>query len=194
MDLHENPISQFQFWFSEVEESGLKFPEACLLSTIGSDDFPDARMVLMKSFDETGFVFYTNLNSAKGKALKHNPLAALTFYWEPFSWQVRIQGDIAPVSDREADDYFNTRPRGSQLGAWASKQSEPLESREKLEEKFRQYDEKFTGREISRPPHWGGYRVSPHRIEFWIGRDDRLHDRFLYERSGDSWMMKRLYP
>ena len=148
----------------------------------------------MKSFDETGFVFYTNLNSAKGKALKHNPLAALTFYWEPFSWQVRIQGDIAPVSDREADDYFNTRPRGSQLGAWASEQSEPLESREKLEEKFRQYDEKFTGREISRPPHWGGYRVLPHRIEFWIGRDDRLHDRFLYERSGDSWIMKRLYP
>ncbi len=151
-------------------------------------------MVLMKSFDEKGFVFYTNLNSTKGRALRATSRAALTFYWEALSRQVRIQGNVMPVSNEAADDYFATRPRGSQLGAWASEQSELLESRAKLEEKFQQYDEKFTGCEIPRPPHWGGYRVSPHRIEFWIGRNDRLHDRLLYERNGETWVMQRLYP
>ncbi len=194
MDLHKNPISQFRFWFSEVEKNGLKFPEACLLSTIEADNFPDGRMVLMKGFDEEGFVFYTNLNSAKGEALRKNPCAALTFYWEPFSWQVRIQGEVTAVSDAEADDYFTTRPKGSQLGAWASDQSAPLKSREELVERVRRYDEKFSGREIPRPPHWGGYRLSPRRMEFWIGREDRLHDRLLYERDGDGWRCGRLYP
>lgn len=194
MDLHEDPITQFRLWFTEVEENGLRFPEACLISTIGTDDYPDGRMVLMKGFDEDGFVFYTNLNSAKGKALRENPRAALTFYWEPFLWQVRIQGDVTLVDDEEADRYFTTRPRGSQLGAWASDQSAPLKSREKLEAKFREYEEQFSGREIPRPPHWGGYRLSPRRMEFWIGRQNRLHDRFLYERYGDGWRCTRLYP
>ena len=194
MELHSNPFTQFRLWFREVEKNGLRLPQACLLSTVGPDDVPDGRMVLMKDFDEKGFVFYTNLNSAKGKALRRNPRAALTFYWEPFSWQVRIQGEVSPVSDSTADSYFSTRLRGSQLGAWASQQSEPLTSREELEEKVREYDAQFSGREIPRPPHWGGYNLLPRRIEFWIGRDDRLHDRFLYERSGKSWVVKRLYP
>tara|TARA_Y100000590_G_scaffold310702_1_gene351018 strand:- start:7491 stop:8081 length:591 start_codon:yes stop_codon:yes gene_type:complete len=193
-NFHTNPFSQFGLWFSEAAKKGLKFPEACFLATIGQENFPEGRMVLMKSFDEKGFVFYTNLNSTKGRALRATSRAALTFYWEALSRQVRIQGNVMPVSNEAADDYFATRPRGSQLGAWASEQSELLESRAKLEEKFQQYDEKFTGCEIPRPPHWGGYRVSPHRIEFWIGRNDRLHDRLLYERNGETWVMQRLYP
>jgi len=194
MTLHRDPILQFQRWFNEASDNGVVLPEASCLSTMGNSDYPDGRMVLVKSFDRYGFIFYTNAKSEKGKQLQRNCKASLTFYWEPITKQVRIQGDVSQVSNAVADSYFSTRPRGSQLGAWASYQSAHLASREDLEKRFREYDEKFTKREIPRPPHWGGYRLSPRRIEFWRGRDDRLHDRLLYERNGETWVMQRLYP
>jgi len=194
LKIHRDPLLQFQRWFNEASENGIILPEASCLSTIDENDYPDGRMVLVKSFDQYGFIFYTNTKSRKGKQLQRNLKATLTFYWEPITKQVRIQGDVSQVSDSTADSYFSTRSRGSQLGAWASDQSAPLGSREELEGKFRDYDKKFSGREVPRPPHWSGYRLSPRRMEFWIGRDDRLHDRFLYERFGDLWKTKRLYP
>ncbi len=151
-------------------------------------------MMLLKGFDADGFVFFTNLNSAKARSLKRTPQAALNFYWEKLRRQVRVQGTVQAVSDTEADAYFKTRPRGSQIAAWASEQSRPLTSREFLEKRVKELEKKFEGKEVPRPTFWSGFRLVPARMEFWIERPSRLHDRFLYTRQGDDWTITRLSP
>lgn len=155
---------------------------------------PSARMVLLRGVDARGFAFFTNYNSRKGRELDANPRAALCIYWHALDEQIRIEGDVERLSDAESDAYFNSRPRGSQLGAWASEQSRVLPSRETLEERYREIERQFEGKPVTRPPFWGGYRIVPRRIEFWYGRPDRLHDRILYVREGDGWKIERLYP
>lgn len=164
------------------------------LATASRDAKACARIVLLKSFDERGFVFYTNYHSRKGRELSENPRACLLFYWSPLWRQVRIEGDIEKVSEAESDEYFHSRPLGSKLGAWASDQSQAVESRGELEERFEDFGGKF-GENVPRPPHWGGYRVKPDVIEFWQGRENRLHDRLRYTRQGDGgWLIDRLAP
>ncbi len=172
----------------------MALPEACCLSTVSPEGLPEGRMILLKGADESGFVFYTNLESPKARSLAAHPHAALTFYWQPFRRQVRVLGRVEKVTEDEADAYFHTRPRESRLGAWASLQSEPLDSRETLERRFGEFSKKYEGREVPRPPHWSGYRIVPDEIEFWIERPMRLHDRFLYARSDAGWKITRLYP
>lgn len=190
-----NPLEQFALWFQEAKNNPeIKLPDAMCLSTVDEKGFPDARMVLLKGFDESGFVFYTNFNSPKAKSLLRVPQAALTFYWEKLKRQVRIRGTTQKVVDAEADTYFKTRPRDSQIGAWASDQSALLDSRETLEKKFQEFSKKFEGVEIPRPKHWGGFRLLPSAIEFWTEFPNRLHDRILYTRSSKGWSVQRLYP
>jgi pyridoxamine 5'-phosphate oxidase len=165
-----------------------------VLATADSDGRPAARLVLLRGADARGFVFFTNYNSRKGRELTHNPHAALCFYWASLDEQIRIEGRVERVPDAESDDYFAGRPRGSQLGAWASDQSQVLSSRETLEEKYREIERRFDGQQVQRPPFWGGFRLIPVRIEFWYGRPDRLHDRVLYVRNADVWRIERLYP
>lgn len=192
----DDPLEQFADWFREArEESGLALPDASCLSTVGEDGYPEGRMVLLKEFDERGFVFYTNLTSRKADSLRRVPRAALTFYWEPLRRQVRIQGDVTPVEEDEADAYFATRPRGSRIGAWASDQSAPVEAREELDRRFEEVRDRFgDSGEIPRPPFWGGFRIRARALEFWQEGPDRLHDRFRYERASDGWTLTRLCP
>jgi pyridoxamine 5'-phosphate oxidase len=164
------------------------------LATADVDGQPSARMVLLRGVDERGFAFFTNYNSRKAGELDSNPKAALCIHWVTLDEQVRVEGRVERLPDGESDAYFNSRPRGSQLGAWASEQSQVLASRETLEEKYREIERRFEGAAVSRPPFWGGYRIVPHRIEFWYGRPDRLHDRVLYVRRGRAWRIERLYP
>ena len=164
------------------------------LATVDAEGQPSARMVLLRAVDERGFAFFTNFNSRKGRELDANPKAALCIHWIALDEQIRVEGRVERLSDAEADAYFDVRPRGSQLGAWASDQSQVLPSRETLEERYREIERRFEGREVSRPPFWGGYRIIPHRIEFWFGRPDRLHDRVLYVREAGGWRIERLYP
>jgi pyridoxamine 5'-phosphate oxidase len=165
------------------------------LATVDADGLPDVRMVLLKGFDENGFVFYTNRNSAKGRELAANPKASLAFYWKSLARQVRVRGAVAPVTDRESDDYFATRPRGAQLGAWASDQSSPLESRFAFEKAVAVVTARYPVGRIPRPPFWIGYRVAPAQIEFWQERAFRLHDRIVFSRKDDGvWVRQRLYP
>jgi pyridoxamine 5'-phosphate oxidase len=164
------------------------------LATADMDGQPSARMVLLRGVDERGFTFFTNYDSRKGRQLDANPKASLCIHWVALDEQIRIEGAVERVSDSESDAYFASRPRGSQLGAWASEQSRVLPSRETLEERYREIERRFEHRPVARPPFWGGYRVVPHRIEFWYGRPDRLHDRVLYVREGSSWRIERLYP
>jgi pyridoxamine 5'-phosphate oxidase len=190
-----DPFEQFGRWFEEAKASGLREPTAMTLATASPEGAPSARMVLLKGFDERGFVFYTNHGSRKGGELLSNPRAALVFYWSPLERQVRIAGAVAPVSAEESDAYFRSRPRGSRLGAWASEQSRPLAGREELDRRVAELEREFDGREIPRPPHWGGFRVVPVEMEFWQGRADRLHDRMLYSRAPDGgWRLGRLSP
>jgi pyridoxamine 5'-phosphate oxidase len=189
------PIDLFRRWFDEAIASGSRLPDAMTLATATKDGKPSARMVLLKQVDDRGFVFYTNYRSSKARELEENPQAALVFYWTQLDRQVRVEGSIERVSPAESDDYFKTRPRESQLGAAASPQSEVIESREILEKNFRELDELYRDRPIDRPAHWGGYRLTPERIEFWQNRTGRLHDRILYERQANgSWTIKRLAP
>jgi pyridoxamine 5'-phosphate oxidase len=169
-------------------------PDAMVLSTVDEHGQPSGRMVLCKEFDERGFVFYTNLGSAKARALRMRPRASLCFYWAPLQTQVRIEGIAEPVADAEADTYFATRPRESQLGAWASRQSERLVSRSELDQRVAQVQERFAGRSVPRPPFWSGFRVVPQAIEFWTREPARLHVRERYERAGDAWITTLLYP
>ena len=164
------------------------------LSTVARDGQPSARLVLLKSVDDRGFVFYTNLRSRKGRELAANPRAALTFHWQPLEVQVRIEGIAELVSDEEADEYFATRARGSQIGAWASEQSETIARSGDLDARVAEAERRFAGREVPRPPHWSGYRVIPERIEFWRNRPNRLHERRLFERDGTMWRERILYP
>jgi pyridoxamine 5'-phosphate oxidase len=190
-----NPIKLFQRWFDQASASGSRLPESMTLATATKDGRPSARVVLLKQVDEQGFVFYTNYRSAKAKELEENPRGALVFYWVQLDRQVRVEGAVERVSATESDEYFQTRPRESQLGALASPQSEVIESREVLEQRYTELDEFYHDRTIERPSHWGGYRLKPERIEFWQNRPSRLHDRLLYDRQSDgSWTISRLAP
>jgi pyridoxamine 5'-phosphate oxidase len=190
-----DPIKQFRLWFNAAVASGSRLPESMTLATSTSDGKPSARVVLLKSVDADGFVFYTNYRSAKAQQLDANPQAALVFYWVGLDRQVRVEGRVERVSASESDKYFSTRPRESQLGALASPQSEVIASREVLEERLRKLEDDYGDREVERPAHWGGYRLKPARIEFWENRPSRLHDRIVYELQADgSWTIKRLAP
>ena len=190
-----NPFAHFEAWFEEARESENSDPNAMTLATADSRGRPSARMVLLKDFDETGFVFYTNLQSRKGGELSENPHVALLFHWKSLRRQVRIEGPATPVGDAEADEYFASRPRGSRIGAWASKQSRPLESRFALEKSVAEYTARFAVGEIPRPDHWSGFRIEPVSIEFWHDRPFRLHDRVLFTTDSDGgWSKTRLYP
>lgn len=191
-----NPIRQFERWFADANASGMSEQDAIsmTLATAGNDGQPTARIVLVKSFDDQGFVFFTNYNSRKGQELAENSRACLLFYWSPLWRQVRIEGEVKKVSKEESDEYFLSRPLGSKLGAWASDQSQPVKSRHQLEERFEEFSLKFADN-VPRPPHWGGYRVKPETIEFWQGRENRLHDRLRYDLQPDGeWLIERLAP
>ena len=199
-DLDENqidrdPISLFQRWFDDAMAAKLPLPEAMNLATVTPDGRPTSRMVLLKQVDANGFVFYTNYTSAKAKQLEINPYAALCFYWPQLDRQVRIEGKVSKTSTEESTAYFKTRPRESQIGAWASPQSEVITAREVLEQRARELAAQYCDRDVDCPAHWGGYRLKPDRIEFWKSRPGRLHDRILYELQPDeTWTIKRLAP
>jgi pyridoxamine 5'-phosphate oxidase len=189
-----DPIELFEEWFAAARESGLMLPESVALATATPEGVPSVRMVLLKGIDERGFVFYTNYGSRKAREMEANPRASLCAHWAVLERQVRIEGSVERVSVEESKRYFATRARGSRLGAWASKQSEPLPSREHLEERFRRAKAEHAGGEVPLPPFWGGYLLRPHRIEFWQGKADRLHERLLFERDDQGWSTRRLYP
>ena len=193
-DMDPDPIVQFQRWFGNVINANLHEPNAMILATATSEGLPSARTVLLKGYDERGFVFYTNYEGRKARELDANPACALLFYWGELERQVRIEGRAGRLPGRESDAYFATRPRGSRLGAWASEQSRTVEDRSILEERVHALEAEYEEREISRPPFWGGYRVEPDSIEFWQGRENRLHDRLVYRSSGGGWKMERLQP
>ena len=189
-----DPFQLFDEWFAEARASEPNEPDAMALATTGTDAQPSVRMVLLKAHGPEGFSFYTHEESAKGEDLAENPRAALLFHWKSLCRQVRIEGLVERTSEAEADAYFATRARDSQLGAWASDQSRPLDTRESLEARFEEVKRRFEGGDIARPPHWGGYRVVPERMEFWISRPHRLHERRLFTRQGCSWSEGLLYP
>jgi pyridoxamine 5'-phosphate oxidase len=191
-----DPFQRFAAWYAEAVKAIPVDPNAMVLSTVGPGGRPSARVVLLKGFDARGFVFYTNLESRKGRELAAHPAAALTFHFPPLGRQVRVEGVVEKVLPEEADAYFASRPRGSQVGAWASTQSAPLPKRETLESRVAEVDAKYRGQPIPRPPFWSGYRLVPDRIEFWVGRENRLHERevFVREAPGAPWTVQHLYP
>ncbi len=178
-----DPIQQFRKWYAEAVDGGIYDPAIMTLATADKDGKPSARIVLLKDFDERGFVFYTDYRSRKAEQLEVNPSAALVIHWQKLGYQVRLEGHVEKTGAEESDRYFSTRPRGSQLGAWASEQSRTVPSRKSLEESLRLREEEFRNQEVPRPPHWGGYRLVPERIEFWKDVKDRMHDRVVYERK-----------
>jgi pyridoxamine 5'-phosphate oxidase len=193
-DVDPNPIKQFAKWYDEAAAAGIAETDAMTLATATKDGRPSARIVLLKDFDDRGFVFFTNYESRKGKELAENPRACLVAYWLSVKRQVRIEGSVAQISEAESKDYFQTRPLGSRIGAWASNQSGLVESREVLEQRYAALSERY-GKDVPRPPHWGGYRIHPEVIEFWQGRDNRLHDRLRYRLQADgTWLIERLGP
>ncbi len=190
----EDPIDQFTEWFEQAFSADLLDVNAMTLSTTTKQGKPSSRIVLLKGVDEAGFRFYTNYGSRKGRELNNNPYAALCFYWAPLERQVRIEGEVERLSRSASEDYFKQRPRESKLGAWASKQSNKVSSREELEKRFREIKERFENQEIPLPDFWGGFLLRPQRIEFWQGRESRMHDRICYEQSGSEWNIFRLAP
>ena len=192
-DVQMNPISQFEIWWNEAIESKIDEANAMVLSTIKNNIQPSSRVVLLKGINEHGFVFFTNYNSSKGNELKQNALGSLCFFWKELQRQVRIEGTISKISNKENDNYFNSRPYGSKVGAWASPQSQVIENREWIEKKEAEIIKKF-GENIERPEHWGGYQLIPNYIEFWQGRANRLHDRICYTKNNLNWKIERLAP
>ena len=190
----ESPLERFREWIREAEESGVEVPEAMTLATADAEGSPSARMLLLKAADEDGFVFYSGYASRKARELEQNPRAALVFYWRPLGKQVRVEGRVERVPEAESAEYFATRPRGSQLAAWASEQSHPLASREELERRYAELEREYEGQEVPLPPHWGGFRLRPEAIEFWQHRENRLHDRILYTRAREGWQVELLSP
>ncbi len=194
MKKYDNPLDHFRAWFADAEAKEPALPEAFALATANADGAPSVRMILLKGVDERGFAFYTNLESRKGDELASNPRASMCFYWKSLDRQVRIEGSVEPVTDAEADAYFATRERTSQLGAWASRQSRPLEGRFELEAEVAKYTAKFHVGKVPRPPHWSGFRLLPERIEFWRQLAFRLHDRLEYRRVDGGWETSALFP
>jgi len=194
-DVAPDPIVQFTRWWDDALKSKIEEVNAMTLATAGTNAMPSARIVLLKEFSESGFVFFTNYDSFKGRELQENPNACLVFFWKELERQVRISGHVKKISTTESDDYFATRPEGSRIGAWASPQSKVIDSRAVIEERLAAYQQKFADGHIVRPPHWGGYVVEPQVIEFWQGRPDRLHDRIRYSLTeNNNWKIERLAP
>lgn len=192
-----NPIALFKRWFRDAQKAKIAAPESMTLVTARRNGKPSARMVLLKGVEKNGFVFFTNYQSRKSKELDENPHVTLLFFWEKLMRQVRVEGRVQKVTRKESESYFATRPRGSQIGAWASQQSRPLSSRKELLKRVQEFERKFEGRPVPCPPHWGGYRVIPNRIEFWTGYENRLHDRLEFRRTplrSDLWTSRRLNP
>ena len=194
-DIERNPFDQFEKWWTQAINSQIAEPNAMTVATASGDGMPAARIILLKGFDKTGFVFFTNYKSYKAMHLEENPRACLVFFWKELERQVRITGLVERVSEKESDDYFYSRPKGSQIGAWASPQSQVIENRDWLDQHYLQLTDEFKQKELKRPAHWGGYRVTPVIIEFWQGRPGRLHDRIQYTLEEDgSWKIERLSP
>lgn len=193
-DVMPDPIAQFRQWFDVALHAGVPEPNAMHLSTVASTGRPSGRIVLIKDVDERGFVFFTNYESEKGQDLADNPVAALTFFYPELERQIRIEGIVEKVSNEESDTYFNSRPRGSQIGAWVSHQSSVIANRDVLENRQRELEAQFADKAVSRPPHWGGFRVIPDLIEFWQGRPSRLHDRIRYQLVEGNWIIERVSP
>ena len=189
-----DPIEFFNAWLKQAEQTGIVLPESMSISTSTPEGRPSSRMVLLKEVDQKGFVFFTNYSSRKALELEANPYAALLFHWNILQRQVRIEGAIERISKEESNAYFQSRSRGSRIGAWASHQSQALDDRETLVQRVKYYEEKFAGKEVPLPDFWGGYRVIPEKIEFWQGKADRLHDRFVYQPAENNWKVTRLNP
>lgn len=192
-DVSPDPIVQFAAWFAHAKRARMYQPNAFALATC-DDGKPASRMLLLKGFDGRGFVFFTNYESRKGRELEKNPRAAMLFFWSELHRQIRIEGPLARISREESEAYFHSRPRGSQLGAWASMQSRPLDSRDTLIRREKMFEQQYAGQPVPLPPYWGGFRLTPERMEFWQGRRYRLHDRLVYSREGDRWSLSRLFP
>ncbi len=193
-DVNKNPILQFEKWFKEAVDAKVNEPNAMTLCTATVDGKPSARILLLRNFDENGFVFYTNYASRKGEEMASNPNVALLFFWPELERQVRIEGTLKKQSEQESDEYFNSRPRESKLGAWTSAQSKIISNRKVLDEELEKYSKKYPTENVPRPPHWGGYILKPIAIEFWQGRPSRLHDRVLYTSENNHWKISRLAP
>jgi len=194
-DLDPDPIAQFRVWLDDARDAGIRLPEAVALATVDAGGRPSVRHVLLRGLDERGFVFYTNYESRKGRELEGNTRAGMAFYWRELDRQVCVTGTVERTSREESEAYFRTRPREARLGAWASRQSEIASSREELDARYREMDVRYSGEDVPLPPNWGGYRLAPEAVEFWKGREHRLHDRFRYTRQSDaSWVIERLFP
>lgn len=193
--LEQSPLDQLRLWLDEAYDSGLvREPNAMCVATVAANGQPSARMVLLRGLDRRGLVFYTSYLSRKGQEVAENPRVAITFFWAELERQVRIEGTISQLSDEESDAYFESRPRGHRLSAWASEQSRPIDRRETLDERLAHFAERFDGDDVPRPHSWGGYLITPHAMEFWQGRPNRLHDRLLYRRTERIWTIERLQP